>query len=446
MDIRSLEELQQPDGTALVFSPLGLGGKLTAEDAAVFQQEVIGRVDLADSVPDLVRRSFERVRAAHSYGVLHYEFFTLAHDHAQLVLEYALRERFVEFYSGMAIFEDQSGTEQRLTFSTFDDLHRQLRERGRPRGQRRWRLQLRRTSQTMFFDGMLTTLLEWARAEGLLNGERNRLIAPLFVKLRNHVAHHTAYQLISPPESARAISDLAEIVNRLWGVPTPGGRLYPAPVHRDVIAVSWDPGGGNVVHSLAEHLHTMPADLNPEKLTHVIVRAVLHDQTLTYFDARFETTLYPCQLLWGPGNWANAVKWLASEHPTPDTVDILDRQFMIRFHEERIYLPQQINVAAGLPGVDRHGTWYLVRADFPNDAFNHLRQQLTGNVGCSHRRCDQCAVEVITTGTWQHIMDHLAAEGSAPAAGPSTPDVRAPSWLPRWNGIHRGSHWTIPPS
>ncbi|MEV4072006.1 hypothetical protein [Nonomuraea fuscirosea] len=143
--------------------------------------------------------------------------------------------------------------------------------------------------------------------------------------------------------------------------------------------MSWDPGGRNVVHSLAEHLQTMPADLDPEKLTHVIVRAVRHDPTLTYFDARFETTLYPCQLLWGPGTWADAVEWLAAEQPTPDTIDILDRQFMIRFHGERIYLPQQVNVAAQLPDADRYGTWYLVRADFPNDALNHLRQQLIGN-------------------------------------------------------------------
>jgi hypothetical protein len=108
------------------------------------------------------------VRAAHSYGVHNYEFFTLAHDHAQLVLDYALRERFVEFYSGVATFMDQSGTKQRLTFSTFDELHRQLRERGRPRGQRRWRLQVRRTSQTMVFDGMLTALLEWACAHSMM--------------------------------------------------------------------------------------------------------------------------------------------------------------------------------------------------------------------------------------------------------------------------------------
>ncbi|MGV9534309.1 hypothetical protein ACWEU6_16955 [Streptosporangium sandarakinum] len=308
MDIRSLQELQKPDETTLVFSPLGLGGRLNADDAAAFQQEVISRIDLAEDVPEPVRKSFERVRVAHSYGVLNYELFTLAHDHAHLVLEYALRERFVEFYGGAVTFEDQSGTEQRLTFSTFDQLHHELRRRGRPRGQRPWQLLLRRTSQTMFFDGMLTSLLGWARAEGLLNGERNRRTEPLFVKLRNHVAHHTAYQLISPPESARAINDLAEIINRLWGAPTPGGRLYPAPLHRDVIAVSWDHGGGNVIHSLAEHLHTMPADLNPEQLTHVIVRAVLHDPMLTYFDARFETTLYPCQLLWGPGTWTDAVK------------------------------------------------------------------------------------------------------------------------------------------
>lgn len=119
---------------------------------------------------------------------------------------------------------------------------------------------------------------------------------------------------------------------------------------------------------------------------------------------------------------------------------------MIRFHQERLYLPQQVDVAAELPPIDQHGIWYLVQADSPADAFNHLRQQLTGNTSCSHQRCRQCPVEVIAAGTWQHIMDLLTAEGSAPAAGRNVPDVRAPSWLPRWNEIHQGSHWTIPPS
>jgi hypothetical protein len=38
----------------------------------------------------------------HAYGVLCYDFFTIAHDQAQLALEFALRERFVEFHGGTA--------------------------------------------------------------------------------------------------------------------------------------------------------------------------------------------------------------------------------------------------------------------------------------------------------------------------------------------------------
>ena len=35
-----------------------------------------------------------------------------------------------------------------------------------------------------------------------------------------------------PVDAARMIGDVAEIISQLWGAPTPGGRLYPAPARR----------------------------------------------------------------------------------------------------------------------------------------------------------------------------------------------------------------------
>lgn len=99
-NLTALSELQQPDERTLRFNPYGLGGRLAPEDAARFQAATIGRAVLADDVPQDVRDNFERARKLHLYGVLEYEFFTAAADYALLVLEGALRVRFLSYYSG----------------------------------------------------------------------------------------------------------------------------------------------------------------------------------------------------------------------------------------------------------------------------------------------------------------------------------------------------------
>jgi hypothetical protein len=50
-------------------------------------------------------------------------------------------------------------------------------------------------------------------------------------------AHPSSYGLVTPADSARSILDAAEIINHLWGSSTPGGRLYPAPIRREILAV-----------------------------------------------------------------------------------------------------------------------------------------------------------------------------------------------------------------
>src|ERR1022692_307830 len=98
MEIKSLEELREADERTQRFAPLGLatGRMLRPEDAAVFQQEVISHADLVPAVAESTRGTFERLRSLYAYGVLSYEVFTAVDDLAQLVLEQALRERFVE--------------------------------------------------------------------------------------------------------------------------------------------------------------------------------------------------------------------------------------------------------------------------------------------------------------------------------------------------------------
>jgi hypothetical protein len=96
---------------------------------------------------------------------------------------------------------------------------------------------------TMAFNGMLPDLRAWARQVGLLRGQRNRGIEQAKSNLRNSVAHPSGYHLNGPVVATRTLSDLAEIINHLRGVPTPGVRLYPAPIQREVIVMAWNAAG-----------------------------------------------------------------------------------------------------------------------------------------------------------------------------------------------------------
>jgi hypothetical protein len=160
-----LRELQTPDEATLAFNSFGIGGRLEPEHAADFQAATIARAVLADDVPDDVRNNFERARKLHLYGVLEYDFFTAAGDYAVLVLEGALRSRFLVFYSdGIPLV--RNGVEELLHAATFEDV---LVARGaRLRGA----------------DGVAHSLplgadalLTWARREKLLAGTRSKIIS-----------------------------------------------------------------------------------------------------------------------------------------------------------------------------------------------------------------------------------------------------------------------------
>jgi NADPH:quinone reductase-like Zn-dependent oxidoreductase len=103
-----------------------------------------------------------------------------------------------------------------------------------------------------------------------------------------------------------------------------GGRLYPAPARREVHLVGWSPRGDVMAGQIAvsgdqaagapavgEQLPaSLPGNSSPDDWTWVLVRAVPHDEGLLRFDSLFEVTVYPCELLWGPGTAARATDWL----------------------------------------------------------------------------------------------------------------------------------------
>ena len=404
MDIRTFAELTTPDERSLRFTPLGLatGGKLSPENAAEFQQRCIAAADLVPAVPEGVRNSFERLRTLHSYGVLCYDAFTVADDLTWVVLEQAIRERFVEFYSGVIPLIGKDGVESTFAASDFAAVAEAFRQGGsHAKG---WTLRLRSNGTRMRLPLTLRPLLRWARGERLLHGQRNRRVEEeFFDKIRNRFAHGGDFRVGMPNQSARRICELAEIINRLWGETTPGGRLYPAPLHRDVLVVGWSPGEQDSSRTLMR-AEQLADQTEPDGWMYLVVRGVWHDEAIFEFDARYELTRYPADLLWGPGTREEALAWLEATAPVGDDVAHLDRLFAIRRYGGKVYLPCRPDVLLGLPEDRRVGTWHVVRADVPQDGFAHVCHIEAGrSCGTSGQTHARCAVEDIATGSWADV-------------------------------------------
>ena len=429
MEIKTFEALTTPDQRALAFTPMGLStmGLLRPEDAAEFQQQVIARCDLADDVTEGIRNSFERLRTLHSYGVLCYEAYTVAQDLAWLLLEQALRERFLEFHNHVVpLVSAKSGDQVSLTANDFSVIDNAFR-RGGSHAKGKWRLPLTNGS-TMGFSGSMAQLQEWARREALLDGQRNKRLDPLYRSMRNDVAH-PHYHLVMPVDSARTIRDLAEIINRLWGHTTPGGRLCPAPLERDILIVAWAGTQQGAARTILRD-YQLEGFTEPGDWTCVIVRGVFEDEGIWEFDARYERTKFPAKLLWGPGSREEALAWLREAAPERDSVSYLDRLFVVRIHEGRASIARTPDVALAIPAERRAGRWLLVRADFPLDAFAHARH-LKDGIGCGGSIMEQipreakdghllsgCAIEELFDGDWDGLLAKLSELGITDPAPP----------------------------
>lgn len=184
----------------------------------------------------------------------------------------------------------------------------------------------------------------------------------------------------------------------------------------------------------------------PPDATCVIVRADPLDRTLgSSFDTMYEMTARPFDYLWGPGTWPDAARWLERTSPAGDEVAVLDRLFLMRYHDGHLYMPRNARIAGALQKGDRTGIWYLLRADYPADAFGHQRQILAGAQGhSSDGYCRECPVETIAAGSWQEMIDHCAAAGED-VTPRLVPDIRSTMCrIPRWNQLINDGQWVFP--
>jgi hypothetical protein len=412
VDILPLDQLLLPDERTLRFASRGFltSAKLTPESAAELQQRSVAGADLVDAVPADVRASFERLRRCHSLGVIWYEAFTVAADLSHVVLEFALRERFIEFYASAVPLVSKDSSTQVLNVRSFDELAEVIGGRRKNPPQ----LLTRRDGSRMRLPLTLNPLLVWARHEGLLDGQRNRHVEAVLAKIRNEFAHG-GYRTGMPGDSARGIRDLAEIVNRLWGHSTPGGRLHPAPLTREAVVIGWrdQDAATQYLRFPAEQLSWEGND-EDEDWTYVALLAVPNDESLLDFDSRFELTSYPADLLWGPGSLSAVREWWTSASHEPDAVRHLDRTFLVRVLDGVVQPPRSVAAAAALAPEQRAGTWHVVQADYPMDAWLHVSH--AGQASEAGNRCS-CSARSMSSGAWDEVLPDLPV--AATAAGPS---------------------------
>lgn len=91
--------------------------------------------------------------------MLYYEIYTLVNDHALLVIEHALRDRFIDFHDGSCTFVHRDGREKTTTIGEYGDVYKAA-KRFLVRG---YVLLVGRGPATVEFNGTLDGLRKWAR-------------------------------------------------------------------------------------------------------------------------------------------------------------------------------------------------------------------------------------------------------------------------------------------
>jgi len=399
-----LADLRAPDQLSLIFNPIGLGSPLSPEGAAEHQAQMIERARLVEAVPGGLRENFERARKLHLHGILEYEFFTAASDYALLVLEGALRLRFLSYYEHkIPVFR---GAQAEVVEAT--DFEPVLRAKGD--------IRLRRGQRKEALPRYLKALLEWARAERLLPGRRTRIVDGALAELRNHAAHPIERTIGDPVESARMLRDVAEYINCLWGVRAEDGRLFGGPLRRRARVAAVYPDDSAAKMELF-HVSGLPAQERGGRFAVFLAtdaeELIIPFQGFAYQEG-FQATQYPCERLW-MGTWSELVSKVdvGEFADVGDRVEHRDRLFLLRVGEAGPDLPRSAQDLLALADPPK-GAWIAIVADDPYEAFAHARDHEPGD----GMTCRQCYVDV--TGRFDSTD---AAVGFARTPAESIPDM-----------------------
>ena len=405
---KTISELSQPHSASLLFTPHGLGGGQPPEHAARYLQEMVLRWELALAVPEAVLKRFQRLQLLHAYGLFQYDFFTMADEAAHLLVETALGERFLE-YTGRHLWFVRATREAQycgeLGATTYHDVAEAMRgPRRKAEGDPNfpfaegWRVvDVDTGDHDPDFNGGLHALYDWARRKKLLTGQRSRRIEPLIRKSRNRAAHPHHPTTVMPVDSARTIAEVAETINMLWGRQTPGGRLYPAPIDRELIALGRRSDGGTIeLH--ASQLADINSDHRDDEF--VLLLGYWLDE-LREFQLGAEMTAMPCQLIWGPGSFdaaQEALKTIPLDR-WRDSVSYIDRVFLVpETAEGPPQPPRSPRSFLEMGDAADRMSWQVVIADLPFDALGHVAHVVREGSDRPVGWCEQCAVEVLGAG------------------------------------------------
>lgn len=106
---------------------------------------------------------------------------------------------------------------------------------------------------------------------------------------------------------------------------------------------------------------------------------------------------------------------------------------LLREHNEVVYLPMRPQAAAGIATCHRPGRWHAVRADFPSDAYAHVRSAADSSAHRSRRGRDcpaqSCPVHVLGSGDYRDALN-AAASVVGPITPALPPQVRVPPLAP----------------
>lgn len=373
-----LAALRTVDEGSLYFTRGGLADALVAAQAAHTFATWMRQLALADEVPQDIRRNFDRVRKLFLYGLLERDLFSLVDNEAHLVLEGALRHRFVSYYNGeLPIWRnDASETVAMSSFNEYYDLRPSLRGcHLRPSAESKEQLPF-----------SYRALYTWARKRKLLVGQRNVGIFASLVNSRNYAMHPESHSESMPPWVVRLLVDVVEIINKLWGHSTDGGRLFPGPVHRQLrcVALSPDRTAAVTFGSLAG----VQTEQRTRDWTFAVFLAAAREELIDFdweatgqqrfkHEPGFQITDFPVEEVVAPTTVDEVLRFIQENDvdAITDAVQFQDRLFYVRRNaiSERPEFPRAPEDMFGFDGEDESAFWYVLRADFPMDAWVRIR-------------------------------------------------------------------------
>jgi hypothetical protein len=199
--ILPLSDIVKMDETLAAFLP-------APESAGMEQlQKDICSIQLIPSVPGDVKEIFQHAKKLHIYGFFHYIFFTISQHYAYLTLESAIKNRYCMSFGDTNVLTNKKGETVEMGKIDHQDVWDLCHRRG-------WRME-QLTINGEKFAATTKDLLDWL-VKSKIATEWERKLCAKGMNFRNIMSHLTHPLVFPPSYSVRALSFVADIINRLY--------------------------------------------------------------------------------------------------------------------------------------------------------------------------------------------------------------------------------------